>query len=68
MATETSSEFAVHVYRKHGDDEHADLYTIGVWEESTLRGICHAQPLDDAVAALRMLLQETDESVKATHV
>ena len=66
MASASYSEFALHVHKKCGDEEHADLYTIGVWEDSVLRGICHAQPIDAAVGAFRGFLHEAGKPVELT--
>jgi len=45
-------EFAVHVHKLSGNSYHADLYTIEVWEQTTLRGVCRAWPLESALTTL----------------
>jgi hypothetical protein len=62
MFTAPCSEFALHVHKKPGNADRPDLYTIGVWEGTVLRGICHAQPIDCAVSALRRTLEEAGQS------
>jgi hypothetical protein len=50
-------EFALHVHKLPGNSQHPELYTIGVWEQTALRGVCLAQPIDPALAALRRLFE-----------
>ena len=65
MATTTCSEFSLHVHKKFADAQRGDVYTIGVWEgSSVLRAICHAQRIDDAVTAFRNFLQEAGRPVE----
>ncbi len=51
-------EFAIHVHKQTATAEHQDLYTIGVWNGPTLHAICHVQPLDRALRALRNVLDQ----------
>src|ERR1700694_4206092 len=55
-------EFGLHIHKKTATGQGQDLYTIGVWKGSTLRAICHVQPLDHALSALRKLLDQTGKS------
>jgi hypothetical protein len=55
-----NSEFAFHVHRKAGDAKRPALFSIGVWEGKILRAICHTQPIDDALAAIRRVLEEPE--------
>ena len=60
----TSLEFSLHVYKALQNAQHPDLYTISMWDGlSDLHGICYAQPFDDAVAALRIILEEAGKLV-----
>jgi hypothetical protein len=56
-------EFALHVHKLPGNSRHPDVYTIGVWEQTTLRGVCLAQPLESALVALRNLLEAAGRPV-----
>ncbi len=54
-----SSEFSLHIHKTLGDAQRPDLYTIALWHElSVLRGICYSRSIDDALAALRRILEE----------
>jgi hypothetical protein len=55
---EQNPEFSLHVHKKVATAEHRDLYTIGIWKDSTLHAICHAQPLEQALGALRNVLDQ----------
>jgi hypothetical protein len=46
-----NQEFGLQVL-KHTDAHGKPVYTIGVWEEGTLRCICHAGPIGMAIMAL----------------
>lgn len=58
----TNSEFSFHVHKKTGNAQSPALYTIGLWEGTVLRGICHTQPLDGALAAVRLVLEESGKA------
>ena len=54
-----SSEFSLHIHKTLGDSQRPELYTIALWHElSVLCGICYSRPIDDALAALRRVLEE----------
>ena len=55
---EQNPEFSFHVHKKAATAEHQDLYTIGIWTGSTLHAICHVQPLEQALGALRNVLDQ----------
>ncbi len=65
MASAVCFEFALHVHKLPGNSRHPELYTIGVWEGSVLRGICLAEPLDSAMKELRELLEAAGEPAEA---
>lgn len=46
-------ELPLHVYKQIGDNGRADLYLIGIWEGTTLKPLCHLQPLEVAMDKLR---------------
>ena len=51
-------EFSLHVHKPKGNARRPALFTIAIWEGAVLlRGICHAQPLDAALGALRKVLE-----------
>src|SRR5258708_14450514 len=51
-------EFSFHVHKQAATAEHQGLYTIGIWTGSTLHAICHVQPLEQALGALRNVLDQ----------
>jgi hypothetical protein len=53
-----NSEFSLHVHRTTGPDRQTNRYTIGLWNGIVLRAICHIEPLDNALAALRLVLED----------
>ena len=55
---EQNPEFSFHVHKKAATAQHRDLYTIGIWKGSTLHAICHVQPLEKALGALRNVLDQ----------
>lgn len=55
-----NSEFSFHVHKKAGNGERPALFTVGLWEGTVQRGICHTQPIDDALAAIRRVLEEPE--------
>ncbi|HET6843508.1 MAG TPA: hypothetical protein VFK06_17785 [Candidatus Angelobacter sp.] len=63
MPTALCSEFCFHVHITPAKDERPDLFTIGIQDGTVLRGICHVQPIEGAVAALRLTLEEAGRSV-----
>ena len=63
MSTTLCSEFCLHIHITPGKDERPDLFTIGLQDGMVLRGICHVQPIEGAVAALRHTLEEAGRSV-----
>lgn len=48
----------LHVAKRCGCNGKADVYTIAVWVDAVLLPLCHAEPLDNAVASLRALLEK----------
>lgn len=50
----------LYVYKRRARDDEEYLYTIAVWKGTTLMPICHLQPLETAMAALREGLSSTE--------
>ena len=63
MAARTCFEFCLHIHKTPGKDECPDLFTIGLQDGMLLRGICHVQPIEGAIAALRQTLQDVGDPV-----
>lgn len=55
------SEFSLHVHRIGATAKHEPLYTIGIWEGTTLHAICHVQRIEGALASIRCLLEQIDQ-------
>ena len=51
-------EFSLHVHKKTTVGRGQALYMIGIWNGPILFAICHVQPLDQALSALRNLLDQ----------
>lgn len=60
-----NSEFVLRVL-KSVDRGTEPLYTIGIWQKtgtgSELRAICHVEPIDRAIAAIRRELRNAGQS------
>jgi hypothetical protein len=54
-------EFALHVHKLPGNSRHPHVYTIGVWEQTTLRGVCLA--IESALTTLRKLFDAAGRPV-----
>jgi hypothetical protein len=64
---EQNPDFSFHVHKKAATAEQQDLYTIGIWTGSTLHAICHAQPLEQALGALRNVLDQGGKPLRRVH-
>ena len=51
-------QFSFQVHKLMDNARRPALFTIALWEGTALRDICFARPLDDALAALRNVLEE----------
>jgi hypothetical protein len=60
----SSIEFSLplHVYKRIGEEGRPDLYLIGVWEGTTLKALCHLQPIDIALEKLRECLSNAGKT------
>lgn len=53
-----ATEFDLHVFKKRGACGGPDLFTLGVWDGLlTVRSICHIAPIEEALVALRQILE-----------
>jgi len=66
MANARHAEFSLHIHKRIGDDGCNDRYTIGLWSGDVLGAICHAAPLDIALSALRLALENKGRSAEMT--
>jgi hypothetical protein len=62
MAMILPSEFDVHVSKRRGTNGRPDQFTIGVWDGVlTVKSVCHILPIDEALVALRQLLESAGQ-------
>lgn len=47
----------LHVSKRCGQDGKPDVYTIAIWWDAVLLPLCHLQTVEQAVVALRSLLE-----------
>ena len=52
-----NTEFGLHVFKRRAPGEQGDRYTIGVWEGTCQRAICHDACLECAIAAIRQEME-----------
>ena len=53
MTGNGNAEFDLHVFRRRASGQKGDRYTIGFWEGTCQRAICHDACIDGALAAIR---------------
>jgi hypothetical protein len=58
-----NTEFGLHVLKRRASGQQGDRYTIGVWEGTCQRAICHDASLDSAMAALRREMENAGACV-----
>ncbi len=56
-------EFALHLLKRRASGGKGDRYTIGRWEGTVLRAICHDAGLDCALAAVRREMETAGEEL-----
>ena len=61
MANTSHAEFDLHVWKKTSDDNKPDVYTIGVWDRGQILSVCHIEPIDAALSAIRNLLEQRED-------
>jgi hypothetical protein len=64
MATNGNAEFGLHVFKRRASGQRGDRYTIGAWEGTQQRAICHDACIDDALAALRDEMEKAGRSLR----
>jgi hypothetical protein len=52
-----NAEFSFHLHKLLANARRPASFTIAMWEGTVLHDICHAQPLDDALAAFSKILE-----------
>jgi hypothetical protein len=58
MARILPSEFDLHILKRCGVGGNPDNFTMAVWDSQlTVRSVCHALPIEDALVALRQILE-----------
>jgi hypothetical protein len=57
-ATSSSAEFGLHIFKRRAGETGVELYTIGVWEGTQLRAICHDACLECALTAIRCEMEK----------
>jgi hypothetical protein len=67
MSTNGNAEFGLHVFKRRASGQNRDCYTIGVWEGTQQRAICHDASIDDALAAIRDEMEKAGQSPAARH-
>jgi len=67
MAHILPSEFDLHILKKCGVRGKPDNFTIAVWDGLlTLSSVCHALPIEDALVALRQILETAGHALPTT--
>jgi hypothetical protein len=51
------SEFDLHIAKRLATADKPDQYLIGVWDGTTIRGLCYVADIDEAVAVFRRTLE-----------
>jgi hypothetical protein len=67
MSTHGNAEFAFQVLKRRASGQKGDRYTIGVWERTYQRAICHDASIDLALAAIRNEMEKAGQSPVAAH-
>jgi hypothetical protein len=62
-----NAEFGLHVFKRRASGQKGDCYTIGVWEGTCQRAICHDASIDVALAAIRDEMEKAGQSTAAPH-
>ncbi len=67
MTTNGNAEFGLHVFKRRASGQKGDRYTVGVWEGTYQRAICHDACIDGALAAIRGEMEKADPSPVLRH-
>src|SRR6266852_2227919 len=62
MSTNGNAEFGLHVFKRRASGQKGDRYTIGVWEGTYQRAICHDACIEGALAAIRDEMEKCGRS------
>ena len=58
MSSSHQIEFSLHFFKRLPGGQKSERFTIGVWEGSRLRAICHDACMECAVAAIRREMEK----------
>jgi len=61
VRTKTSAEFGLHLFKRKANGDQGDRYTVGVWQGTWHRAICHDACLDSALDAIRREMQDAGQ-------
>jgi len=67
MTTSGNAEFGLHVFKRRASGQKGDRYTIGVWEGTRQRVICHDARIDGALTAIRNEMEKAGQTPVAAH-
>jgi hypothetical protein len=67
MTTNGNAELGLHVFKRRASGQMGDRYTIGVWEGTCQRVICHDACIDGALTAIRDEMEKAGRSPVAPH-
>ncbi len=67
MSENANAEFGLHVFKRRASGNKGDRYTIGVWEGTHRRAICHDACMDGALAAIRNEMEKAGRSPVGPH-
>lgn len=62
MGTCSSTEFDLHIFKRRASGQERGRYTIGVWESTHQRAICHDACIDCALAAVRAEMEKAGQA------
>jgi len=67
MTMNGNTEFDFHIFKRRASGQQADRYTIGIWERTCQRAICHDACIDVALAAIRNEMEKAGRAALAPH-
>jgi hypothetical protein len=67
MTTNGNAEFGLHVFKRQASGQKGDRFTIGVWEGTCQRAICHDACIDCALTAIRNEMEKAGRSPVMPH-
>lgn len=67
MSPNHNVEFGLHLFKRRAGKQGVDRYTIGVWEGTFQRAICHDACIDCALAALRREMENAGNPAEGTN-